>query len=72
MADFNRETDWDVPAEPGDSISGLVFNSLGHSPQIGEQVELGDYTLSILDVSGSRIIEVAVGRRSQGDNEAKG
>ena len=72
VADFNRETNWDVPAEPGDSISGLVFNSLGHPPQIGEQVELGDYTLSVLDVSGSRIIEVAVWRRSQGDNEVKG
>ncbi len=34
-------------------------------------VEMGDYTLSVLGISGSRIIEVAVRRRGQGENAAK-
>jgi len=66
VADFNRDTGWEVPAEPGDSFSGLVFNALGHPPRTGEAVELEDYSLEVLAVSGSRITEVAV-RRTDGE-----
>lgn len=60
VADFNRESTWDVPAEPGDSLSGLIFNSLGHPPKTGETVALTGYELTVLSVSGARITEVAV------------
>ena len=29
VLDFNRETGWDLTAERGDTLSGLVFNELG-------------------------------------------
>jgi len=60
VADFNRQTGWDVPAEPGDSLSGLVFNALGHPARNGESVDLAGYKLTVLSVSGTRIGEVSV------------
>jgi len=64
VTDFNRESGWDVPAEPGDSLSGLVFNALGHPARTGDFVELGGYKLTVLSVSGTRIGEVSVRRPS--------
>lgn len=60
VVDFNRETGWDVAAEPGDSLSGLLFNSLGHPPREGEKIQLAEYELKVLSVSGTRITEVEV------------
>lgn len=62
VLDFNRETGWDVPAESGDTLSGLVFNSLGRAPNMGDTVEVPGYTLRVEDVSGSRITEVHVAK----------
>jgi len=63
VLDFNRETGWDVPAERGDSLGGLVFNTLGHAPRQGEVVEVPGYPITVLGVSGSRITRVSVARR---------
>jgi putative hemolysin len=63
VLDFNRETGWDVPAERGDSLGGLVFNTLGHAPRQGEVVEVPGYAITVLGVSGSRITRVGVARR---------
>jgi putative hemolysin len=60
VADFNRETGLQIPAEPGDTLSGLVFNAVGRPPRQGETVQLGDYTLTVLAVSGSRVTQVGV------------
>jgi len=62
VADFNRETGWEVPAEPGDSLSGLLFNSLGRPAREGEKLPLPGYELEVLAVSGTRIVEVGVKR----------
>jgi len=58
--DFNRQTSWDIEAEKGDTFSGLVFNALGHQPRLGDKVTIGDYELSVSDLSGSRITHVHV------------
>jgi len=60
VLDFNRETEWEVPAEPGDSLSGLLFNALGRAPSRGEVVSVPGYDLTVADVSGSRITQVRV------------
>jgi putative hemolysin len=64
VADFNRETGLEIPAEPGDTLSGLVFNIVGRPPRQAETVQVGDYTLSVLDVSGTRVTQVGVTRAS--------
>jgi len=60
VLDFNRETGCDLPAEPGDTLAGLVFNALGRAPRRGDIIRAGDFDLIVLDVSGARIPRVQV------------
>jgi len=71
VLDFNRETGWEVPAEPGDTLSGLTFNLLGHPPRRGETVEVGGYAIDVVDTSGTRISQVRVVRREQEEREGR-
>ena len=65
VLDFNRETGWELPAEPGDTVSGLVFNALGRAPRRGDAVEIGAFQVIVLDVSGTRIARVRVRRSDE-------
>ncbi len=67
VLDFNRETGWALAAEPGDTLSGLVFNALGRAPRKGDAVQVGDHQVIVLDVSGTRIPRVRVRRCVQED-----
>jgi len=69
ILDFNRASGWEVPAEPGDTMGGLVFNELGRSPQRGDSVEVGDFRVEVLEVSGSRIARVRVSRVEEPPSE---
>jgi CBS domain containing-hemolysin-like protein len=60
VADFNRETGLDVPAERGDTLAGLVFNALGRAPRRGDVVKVPGYKLEVADISGTRITQVRV------------
>ena len=71
VLDFNRETGWDVPAEKGDSLGGLVFNTLGHAPKQGDVVQLPGFEISVVGVSGSRITRVNIVRRERRDQELR-
>jgi CBS domain containing-hemolysin-like protein len=62
VLDFNRTAEWAVPAERGDSLGGLVFNTLGRAPRRGEVVALPGYEFTVEDVSGSRITRLRVRR----------
>jgi putative hemolysin len=63
VLDFNRASGWQVEAERGDTLGGLVFNTLGRAPRRGESVTVGAYRLIVVDVSGSRIARVRVEER---------
>jgi putative hemolysin len=65
VLDFNRETGWEVPAKRGDSLGGLVFNTLGHAPRQGEQVSLPGFDITVVGVSGSRITRVRIARAEE-------
>ena len=60
VLDFNRETHWNIPAPPGETLSGLVFNELGRSPKPGDTVFFKEHEFEVLDCSGSRITRVRV------------
>ncbi len=60
VLDFNRSSGWEVPAERGDTLGGLVFNTLGHAPHQGERVALPGFEITVTGVSGSRITRVRV------------
>ena len=70
VLDFNRESGWSVPAKPGDTLSGLVFNALGRAPGKGDTVRVPGYELRVADVSGSRVTQVRVSRASDADAES--
>lgn len=58
--DFNRASGWDIPAERGDTLAGLIFNHIGRAPRRGESVCLPGYTLVVAEVSGTRVTQVQV------------
>jgi len=60
VLDFNRESGWQVPAEKGDTIGGLCFNTLERAPRKGEKILVPGYVIECIDVSGSRITRVKV------------
>jgi CBS domain containing-hemolysin-like protein len=60
VRDFNRQTGWKVPAEPGDTLAGLVFNTLGRTPRRGESVHLPGYELVVADLSRNRVSQVQI------------
>ena len=62
VLDFNRETGWEVPAERGDSLGGLVFNELGHAPRQGDHVSVPGFDITVTGVSGSRITRLRIDR----------
>ena len=68
VLDFNRETGWQVPAERGDTLSGLVFNLLGRAPRKGDTVCVPGYELMAADISGSRITQVRVRKLPEGSD----
>jgi CBS domain containing-hemolysin-like protein len=72
VLDFNRATAWDVPAKKGDSLGGLVFNTLGHSPRRGDVVTLGSYEFTVVEVSGSRITRLRVRRCADAQSDPPG
>ncbi len=71
VLDFNRETGWDVPAERGDTLSGLVFNELGRAPRKGDRVCVSDYEITVVDISGARITELRIARRPKDDADTR-
>ena len=70
VLDFNRASGWEVPAERGDTLGGLVFNTLGHAPQQGERILIRGFAVTVTGVSGSRITRVRIVRRE--NEEATG
>jgi len=63
VLDFSRTTGWEISAERGDTLSGLVFNRLGKPPRRGDKVEVDGHEVEVLEVSGTRIARVRVRRR---------
>ena len=69
VLDFSRETGWEIPAERGDTIGGLVFNTLGRAAHENESVEIPGFHLRILGISGTRITRVRITRVEEEEAE---
>lgn len=61
--DFNRETGLQIHSEKGDTLGGLVFNTLGRAPRLGDIALIGEYEISVSDLSGNRITRVIVNHK---------
>ncbi len=62
VLDFNRQTGFEVQAERGDSLGGLVFNALGKAPRPTDRVVTPGFAIIVMGVSGNRITRVRVER----------
>jgi putative hemolysin len=69
VLDFNREAGWNLHAERGDTLAGLVFNRLGRAPRRWETVSIPGYEIVVVDVSGSRISQVRVHKLEDEEDE---
>lgn len=67
VTDFNRQTGWEMNAERGDTLSGVVFNHLGRPPRSQDKVDLPGFTITVLDVSGTRVTRVRVEKKPEPD-----
>lgn len=41
-----------------DTIGGYIFGFLGRRPEVGDKVDIGDYTFEVLQVNGFRVVRV--------------
>jgi CBS domain containing-hemolysin-like protein len=55
-----ERTGFRMPAGPYDTLAGLVLARLGHLPAVGEQVEVGDWSLTVTGMDRHRIATVRV------------
>jgi putative hemolysin len=65
VRDFNRQTGCKVPAEPGDTLAGLVFNTVGRTPRRGESIHVPGYELVVTDLARNRVTQVQVIERPE-------
>jgi hypothetical protein len=60
ISDFNRELGLNISTEDFDTIGGFVFDLFGRIPEKDESIKHGNITFRIKDISGTRIIRIAV------------
>lgn len=56
------------------SIGGLVLDRIGRAPEAGDSVDIGEYTLEVTSVDGTRIeaIDISTAAPSNGGDMASG
>jgi putative hemolysin len=52
----------DLPDDDWDTIGGLIFNTLGHVPSLGEVIELEGWQFTVAEMEGRRVSRVRVER----------
>lgn len=67
---FNNLTDADLPDDDWDTVGGLIFDALGHVPEIGEQIVHSGLLLEVEAIEGRRITRVRVARLPHVDEDA--
>jgi CBS domain containing-hemolysin-like protein len=60
VLDFNRETGEQIDAESGDTLAGIVFNTLGRVPRRGESAHIPGYEIVVTDLTRNRVNQVQV------------
>lgn len=66
---LNNETDTEFEVEDIDTVAGLILSKTEDVPDVGTEVEIGDYILEVMDKNNSRIQEVRITRKESKDEE---
>ena len=62
IADLAQAADIELPDGDWDTVGGLIFNTLGHVPEVGEAVEAAGFRLRVERMEGRRITRVRLTR----------
>ncbi len=60
LDDFSDETGIELPEGPYETVAGYLIAALGHLPQVGEEVPVGDHQLSVVEVDGHRVSRIRI------------
>jgi putative hemolysin len=61
LTDFAEETGVELPEGPYETVAGFLVAELGHLPELGEQVQVGErYRLAVAALDGRRVDRVRV------------
>jgi len=62
--EVNELLDIDLPEDDAyETLAGLILYRLRRIPQVGEEIEVGDYVLRVTEVDGPKIKRVQISRR---------
>ena len=61
---FNRYFECDLRRDGVDTVGGVVIEALGHVPQRGEEVAVGDFLFEVVTADSRRVHLLAVRRRT--------
>jgi CBS domain containing-hemolysin-like protein len=60
ISELNDLLDADLPDDDWDTVGGLIFSTLGHVPNVGEEVVVAPYRLVVERLQGRRITRVRI------------
>jgi CBS domain containing-hemolysin-like protein len=67
LDDFNEVLGTQLVKDVADTLGGFIYGQIGRVPTVGEQLKVGNWTLTVEQVSGQRIRKVRAQRHMQPD-----
>jgi magnesium and cobalt exporter, CNNM family len=69
--ELNEALDWDLPKGDFETVAGLVLATVHRIPLVGEVIQVGSYTLTVLEADNRRVLTVRITpRRSDPEDKA--
>jgi putative hemolysin len=68
--ELNEALDWDLPKGDFETVAGLVLATVHRIPLVGEVIQVGSYTLTVLEADNRRVLTVRITPR-RSDTEEK-
>jgi CBS domain containing-hemolysin-like protein len=60
IAELSDQLGTDLPDDDWDTVGGLIFNSLGHVPTVGEEIDVCGFRFRVDRMQGRRIMRVRI------------
>jgi CBS domain containing-hemolysin-like protein len=60
LEDLNKRFGFSLSEEDYQTIGGFLFGKVGHVPQVGDSVKVGDLVLEVLEMDGRRVGRVRI------------
>ena len=70
VLDFNRQSGWQIDAEKGERLGGLMFHGLGHPPKPGDTLDIGAHRLEAIAFDNKLLKRVRITRLKTEHTEA--